>query len=63
MAKKLPYNLHGWAFKQNREICFNQERLPITYHNFCHKSFTEISSTNVWSDSTANPWFVKDFNP
>ena len=22
------------SFLQNREVCFNQESLPITYHNF-----------------------------
>ena len=26
------------SFLQNREVCFNQERLPITYHNFRDKS-------------------------
>ena len=26
------------SFLQNCEVCFNQERLPITYHNFRHKS-------------------------
>ena len=35
MAKKLSSNLQGWAFYK---ICFNQESLPIIYHNFCHKS-------------------------
>ena len=25
------------SFLQNWEVCFNQERLPITYHSFCHK--------------------------
>ena len=26
------------GFLQNRKVCFNQKRLPIPYHNFCHKS-------------------------
>ena len=29
IAKKLPYNLHGWPFYKIA-VCFNQERLPIT---------------------------------
>ena len=28
-------------FLQNREVCFNQESLPITYHNFHHKSLVD----------------------
>ena len=26
------------SFLQNRDVCFNQESLPITYYNFHHKS-------------------------
>ena len=38
MAKKLPNNLTGMSFLQNRKIFFKEESLPITYHNFYHKS-------------------------
>ena len=30
------------SFLQNRKVCFNQENLPITYHNFCHKSLVRL---------------------
>ena len=32
------------SFLQNREICFKKERLPITYHNFNHKSLVRLKS-------------------
>ena len=32
------------SFLQNREVCFNQESLPITYHNFHHKSLVRPKS-------------------
>ena len=38
MAKKVTLQLTWMNFLQNREVCLNQERLPITYHNFHHKS-------------------------
>ena len=44
IGKKFPYNLHGWAFYKNCKVCFNQERLPITYRNFRHKSLVRPKS-------------------
>ena len=32
------------TFLQNREVYFNQESLPITYHNFWHKSLVRPKS-------------------
>ena len=32
------------SFLQNIEVCFNQESLPITYHNFQHKSLIRPQS-------------------
>ena len=32
------------GFLQNRKVCFNQESLPITYRNFCHKSLVRPKS-------------------
>ena len=42
MAKKL--QLTSMSFLQNRKVCFNQERLPITYLNFRHKSLVRPKS-------------------
>ena len=42
ISKKLPYNLP--YFLQNREVCFNQESLPVTYRNICHKSLVRPKS-------------------
>ena len=40
------------SFLQNREVCFNQERLPITYHNFRHKSLVRPKSKSPnWQGS------------
>ena len=39
------------SFLQNREVCFNQERLPIT---------NVISVTKVWSEPKVNPQIDKD---
>ena len=40
------------SFLQNREVCFNQEKLPITYHNFCHKSLVRPKSKSPnWQGS------------
>ena len=30
--------------KGEGEVCFNQEKLPITCHNFCHKSLVKLKS-------------------
>ena len=32
------------SFLQNREVCFNQKTLPITYHNFRHKCLVSLKS-------------------
>ena len=44
IAKKLPSNLHGWAFCKISKVYFNQESLPITYHNFRHQSLIRPKS-------------------
>ena len=32
------------SFLQNRDVCFNQESLPITYYDFHHKSLVRLKS-------------------
>ena len=50
MAKKL--QLTSMSFLQNRKVCFNQERLPITYLNFRHKSLVRPKSKSPnWQGS------------
>ena len=44
MGKKLPNHLHGRAFYKITKVCFNQESLPITFHNFHHKSLVRPKS-------------------
>ena len=44
IAKRLPSNLHGWAFCKISKVYFNQESLRITYHNFRHKSLVRPKS-------------------
>ena len=40
------------SFLQNNKVCFNQERLPITYNNFCHKSLVRPKSkSSNWQGS------------
>ena len=40
------------SFQQNCEVCFNQERLPITYHNVRHKSLVRPKSKSPnWQGS------------
>ena len=47
MAKKLTNKLHGrMRFLQNRKVC-EKETLPITYHNFCHKSRPKRKLTRI----------------
>ena len=50
MAKKLRKKKN---FLQNRNVCFNQESLPIT----------TISITKIWCDPKVNPPIDKDLNP
>ena len=42
--QKVTLQLTWMSFLQNCEVCFNQERLPITYHNFRHKSLVRPKS-------------------
>ena len=50
-GKKVTLQLTWMTFLQNREVCFNQERLPITYHNFRHKSLSRLKSKSPnWQD-------------
>ena len=30
------------SFLQNRQVCFKEESLPITYHNFHHKAWSDL---------------------
>ena len=40
------------CFLRNREVYFNQESLPITYHNFHHKSLVRPKSISPnWQGS------------
>ena len=40
------------SFPQNREVSFNQESLPITYHNFRHQSLVRPKSKSPnWQES------------
>ena len=48
------------SFLQNCEVCFNQERLPITSHNFCHKSLVRAKSKSPnWQGSPAISYKAK----
>ena len=44
MAKKVTLQLTRMSFLRKCEVCFNQKRLPITYHNFRHKSLIRPKS-------------------
>ena len=43
-GKKVTLQLTWMSFTQNREVCFIQESLPITYHNFHHKILVRLKS-------------------
>ena len=43
-GKKVNLQLTWMTFLENRKVCFNQERLPITYHNFHHKRLVRPKS-------------------
>ena len=50
--QKVTLQLTWMSFLQNCEVCFNQERLPITYHNFRHKSLVRPKSKSPnWQES------------
>ena len=52
MAKKVTLQLIWMSFLQNFEVCFKKERLPITYHNFHHKSLVRPKSKSPnWQGS------------
>ena len=52
MAKKLPNNLHGWAFYRIQKFFLNQESLPVIYHNSCRKSpVIPKSKSPNWQES------------
>ena len=51
-SKKVTLQLTWMSFHQNCKICFNQERLPITYDNFRHKSLVRLKSKSPhWQGS------------
>ena len=51
-GKKVTLQLMWTSFLQNREVCFNQERLSITYLNFHHKSLVRPKSKSPnWQGS------------
>ena len=50
--QKLTLQLTWLNFLQNCKVCFNQERLPIAYHNFRHKSVGRPKSkSSNWQGS------------
>ena len=51
-GNSVTWKLTWMSFLQNREVCFNQESLPITYHIFRHKGLVtpKIKSPN-WQGS------------
>ena len=54
MAKKLPNNLHGWAFYKIANFVLTKQS---------YQKLTTISITKVWSGPKVNPQFDKDLNP
>ena len=44
MAKNVTLELTWISFTPNREVCFKQEMLPITYHNLNHESLVRPKS-------------------
>ena len=51
-SKKVTEQLTWMSVLQNREVCFNQESLPITYRNFRHKSMVRPKSKSPnWQES------------
>ena len=44
MAKKVTLQLTWMIFIQNREVCFKEEGLLITYHNLRHKHLVRPKS-------------------
>ena len=50
-GKKVTKQITWMSFLQNRSACFKEERLPITYYNFHHKSLVRTKKID------------KDLNP
>ena len=50
--KKITLQLTWMSFLQTREVFFNQERSPITYHNFRHRNLVRPGSKYpIWNRS------------
>ena len=50
--QKVTLQLTWMSFLQNYKVCFNQERLPRTYRNFCHKCLVRPKSkSSHWQGS------------
>ena len=54
MVKKLPNNLHGYAFSKIIKFALRKK---------LYQKLTTISITKVWSDPKINPQIDKDLNP
>ena len=54
MAKKLPYNLHGWALHKIVKFVLTKKG---------YQKLTTIFVTKVWSDLKVNSQTDKDLNP
>ena len=54
MAKKLPYNLHGWAFYKIVKFVLSKK---------VYQELTTMFVTKVLSDPKVNPQMNKDLNP
>ena len=52
------------SFLQNCEVCFNQESLPITYHNFRHKNWArpKIKLKRISSHKMQGQFFTERSN-
>ena len=54
MARKLPYNLHGWAFYKIVKFVLSKK---------VYQELTTMFVTKVLSDPKVNPQMNKDLNP
>ena len=50
------------SFLQNCRYCFNQERLPITYHNFHHKSLVRPKLASISTHKLKSQIFTGRFS-
>ena len=53
-AKKLPYNLHGWALYKFAKFVLTKKS---------YQKLTTFSITKAWSDPKVNPQMDNDLNP